>query len=56
MLRADGQDISPDGTTLIATLSHSHALLALAGTCYSTNPLPVIQSTGLRYGAASTCY
>jgi beta-lactamase regulating signal transducer with metallopeptidase domain len=55
-LRAEGQDISPDGTTLIATLSHTHALLALAGTCYSINPLPVIQSTGLRYGAGSACY
>jgi beta-lactamase regulating signal transducer with metallopeptidase domain len=52
-LRAEGQDVSPDGAHLIATLSHSHAFLALAGTCTSINPLPVIQSTGPR---TSACY
>jgi beta-lactamase regulating signal transducer with metallopeptidase domain len=52
-LRAEGRDISPDGTTLVATLSHSHPLLALAGICTSINPLPVIQSTGPR---TSDCY
>jgi hypothetical protein len=52
-LRAEGQDISPDGAHLIATLSHTHGLLALAGTCYSVNSFPAIQSTGLR---TSACY
>jgi beta-lactamase regulating signal transducer with metallopeptidase domain len=55
-LRAEGQDISPDGTTLIATLSRSRALLVLAGNCYDVNPLPVIQNTGLHYSTSSVCY
>ena len=46
MLRAEGEDISPDGTHLIATLSRTHARLALAGKCYSFNGLPAIQYTG----------
>jgi hypothetical protein len=55
-LRAEGRDISPDGTTLIATPSRSRALLVLAGNCYDVNPLPVIQNTGLHYSTSSACY
>jgi len=46
-LRADGQDISPDGTTLVATLSRSHALLAMAGKCYTSGAMPSLQSNGI---------
>ena len=45
-LRAEGQDISPDGTRVIATLSHTHGILAVAGNCYSLNQLASIQYTG----------
>jgi beta-lactamase regulating signal transducer with metallopeptidase domain len=45
-LRAEGQDISADGTSVIATLSRTHALLAMASKCYSSNAMPMVDSTG----------
>ena len=53
-LRAEGEDISPDGAHVIATLSHNHGLLAVAGNCYSLNQLPGIQYTGPLHTLA--CY
>ena len=40
-----GQDISADGTSVIATLSRTHALLAMASKCYNSNALPMVEST-----------
>jgi hypothetical protein len=45
-LRAEGQDISADGTSVIATLSRTHALLAMASKCYNSNLMPMVESTG----------
>jgi hypothetical protein len=42
-LRAEGKDISPDGSMVIATLSRSRATMQ-PGTCY--NGLPVISVSG----------